>query len=501
MTFKELGLNHFLLRAIEESGYETPTPIQTKAIPHALEGKDVLGLAQTGTGKTASFSLPILQKLYAQRITDKNRPIRALIITPTRELAIQIQENILAYGKHLPLTSTVIFGGVKQGNQVREIRKGVDILVATPGRLLDLMGQGYISLKDINTLVLDEADRMLDMGFINDIKKVLVALPKKKQTMLFSATMPKEVDEIVNSLLVDPIRVQVSPVTQTVDRIEQYVAYVDNINKVNYLVDYIKENTQQSILLFTRTKRGSDKVVKDLNKRGISAQAIHGNKSQMARQIALENFKNYQIQVLVATDIASRGIDINELGYVVNYDIPEVPETYVHRIGRTGRAGLSGIAISLVSFNDIEDFKSIEKHIGKKIDVLKNDKYPLVDRSPKAKRGQKNQGQNIPSEKSPRLKARKAETKAQKQSRAIESRLFSDPKTFGDKKTETKKSKEHYKAKAKRNDGFKGNDWAPSEKKKKEWKPFKETYNTKSPTKAASKGVSKQGSKPRTGKK
>lgn len=493
MTFKDLNLNHFLLRAIEETGYENPTPIQQQAIPHALNGKDVLGLAQTGTGKTASFALPILQKLYMQRVTDKVRPIRALIVTPTRELAIQIQENFEEYGKHLPLSSTVIFGGVKQGNQVRELRKGVDVLIATPGRLLDLIQQGYISLQDVNTFVLDEADRMLDMGFIHDIKKLLALLPKKKQTMLFSATMPKEVNEIVDSLLVDPVRVQVSPVTQTVDKIEQYVAYVDNANKVNYLVDYIHETTQQSILLFTRTKRGSDKVVKDLNKRGISAQAIHGNKSQMARQLALENFKNYEIQVLVATDIASRGIDINELGYVVNYDIPEVPETYVHRIGRTGRAGQSGVAVSLVSFNDIDDFKNIEKHIDKKIPVLKNEKYPLVDRSPKPKPGQRNgQGVRKREEKSPRLVARKAETKAMKQSRAIESRLFSDPNVNLEKASTQKKSKKNYKVKALRDkkDNFKGHDWAPSEKKKKEWKPFKETFNTstKKPSTRPSRG-------------
>lgn len=402
MTFKELGLHHFLLRAIEEIGYDKPTKIQSEALPHALKGHDILGLAQTGSGKTASFALPILQSLYLNRKSSKDKSIRSLILSPTRELAIQIHESFENYGKHLPLSTAVIFGGVKQGNQVREIRKGVDILVATPGRLLDLMGQGIIDISKVEIFVLDEADRMLDMGFIHDIRKVLKSLPRKKQTMLFSATMPKEIKEIVDDLLKDPVQVRVNPVHKTVDSIQQYAVYVDNSNKVDYLVDYIKNTTQESMLLFTRTKRGSDKVVKDLVKRGITAQAIHGNKSQMARTLALENFKNYEVQVLVATDIASRGIDINELGYVINYDMPEVPETYVHRIGRTGRAGKSGVAISLVSFNDIEYFKNIETHTKQKIEVLTNEKYPLVDKSPKAKpkqRPSKKSGDSKPSNK------------------------------------------------------------------------------------------------------
>ena len=428
MLFEDLGLNHYLLRAIEETGYTSPTPIQEKAIPHALEGKDILGLAQTGTGKTASFSLPILQRLYNQRNTEKVRPIRALIVTPTRELAIQIDENITNYSKHIPISSTVIFGGVKQGNQVRELRKGVDILTATPGRLLDLVKQGYVDLSKVQMFVLDEADRMLDMGFIHDVKRILTLLPKQKQTMLFSATMPKEVVAIVDQLLHEPVRVQVSPVTQTVDKIEQYAVYVDNNHKVDFLVDYIRANTSQAMLLFTRTKRGSDKVVKDLKKKGINALAIHGNKSQTARQIALDKFKNYEIQILVATDIASRGIDIQDLGYVINYDIPEVPETYVHRIGRTGRAGNEGISISFVSFNDIDDFKNIEKHIGKKIPVLNNEAYPLVDKSPKARPKQKNMSQKAvrTGEKTDRLKRRKQSSKAMKQSEIIEKRLLSD---------------------------------------------------------------------------
>lgn len=390
MEFRTLGISEPILKALEDHHYTNPTPIQEKAIPAATAGRDILGLAQTGTGKTCAFAVPVLQQLSKNSSKQGKRPIRALVLTPTRELAIQIQESFAAYGKYLPLKSTVIFGGVGQGAQVTQLRNGVDILIATPGRLNDLINQGFIQLNQLEIFILDEADRMLDMGFIHDVKRILKLLPKQKQTMLFSATMPDEIEEIVNHLLVDPIKVAVNPVSSSVDAVEQRVYYVDKAHKIELFRDLFKQaKNRESVLIFTRTKHGADKVVKDLGKQNIRAQAIHGNKSQNARQTALKNFKNRDIQVLVATDIAARGIDISDLNYVVNYDLPEVPETYVHRIGRTGRAGQSGIAIAFCSFQDKPLLKDIEKLIKKKIDVYECADYPMEDFEPKQKKQQR----------------------------------------------------------------------------------------------------------------
>lgn len=385
MEFKNLGINSEILRAIDEQGYTTPTPIQEQSIPKILEGNDILGLAQTGTGKTAAFALPTLQRLSEAKTNKTKKHIRALVLTPTRELGIQIFESFKTYGKYVPLKTTVIFGGVNQTKQISTLRSGVDVLVATPGRLLDLIKQKHIDLSMIEIFVLDEADRMLDMGFIHDIRRVVSLLPKKKQTLFFSATMPKEMEEIVDNLLVNPTQVSVTPVSSTVATVEQFAQYVDQNHKTDLLVKLLKEKAGEQMLVFTRTKHGANKVVKDLLKHDITAQAIHGNKSQNARQLALGNFKANQTQVLVATDIASRGIDIHELSYVVNYDMPDVPETYVHRIGRTGRAGYTGQSISYISFQEIEMLKDVEKLIKKKIKVLANEQYPLIDKSEKKK--------------------------------------------------------------------------------------------------------------------
>ena len=337
MTFQELGLNEPILRALADQGYEQPSPIQAKAIPPALTGRDVLGCAQTGTGKTCAFAAPILQQLSGHKA--QGRPIRALILTPTRELALQIQESFEAYGKYLPLRSTVIFGGVGQAPQVERLKNGVDILVATPGRLGDLYGQKLIDLSRLEIFVLDEADRMLDMGFIHDVRRILGWLPAQKQTLFFSATMPPEVQGLVDSLLHNPARVAVNPISSPVEVIDQKLYYVDRGNKTRLLAALIRELDVKNALVFTRTKHGANKVARELSKYGITAAAIHGNKSQTARQQALADFKSGAVQVLVATDIAARGLDIEELSHVFNYNLPDVPETYVHRIGRTGRAG------------------------------------------------------------------------------------------------------------------------------------------------------------------
>ncbi len=345
MTFEQLGLMPQILSALKEQGYEIPTPIQQGAIPPALKGQDVLGCAQTGTGKTCAFATPILQRL-ARTHRKGPRTIRALILTPTRELALQIEECFEAYGKSLPLRSAVIFGGVGPKPQVDKIKAGLDILVATPGRLLDLHGQGLIDLLDVEIFVLDEADRMLDMGFIHDVRRVLKLLPVKKQTLFFSATMPQEVMELVNELLHGYQRVQVDPVSSPVEVIGQSIYFVDKGNKTKLLAYLIEEKKMEQVLVFSRTKHGANRIAQDLSKRGIKAAAIHGNKSQTARQAALADFKAGKLTALVATDIAARGIDIDELKWVVNYDLPEVPETYIHRIGRTGRAGRDGTALS-----------------------------------------------------------------------------------------------------------------------------------------------------------
>ena len=373
MTFQELGLKAPILKALAEQGYESPSPIQEKAIPPALAGKDVLGCAQTGTGKTCAFAAPILHRLSDRR----GKGIRALILTPTRELALQIQENIVAYSRHLPLRSAVIFGGVGQNPQVEQLKKGVDILVATPGRLGDLYNQKFVDLSGLEVFVLDEADRMLDMGFIHDVRRILSWLPKKKQTLFFSATMPPEVQGLVDSLLVDPVKVAVDPVSSPVEVIDQQLYYVDRGNKTKLLATLILSPDVKNALVFTRTKHGANKVAGDLIKAGIAAAAIHGNKSQTARQQALADFKSGQIRALVATDIAARGLDIEELSHVFNYNLPDVPETYVHRIGRTGRAGHGGTAVSFCDCNEREELKAIQKLLGRAIPVVEDHPWPM----------------------------------------------------------------------------------------------------------------------------
>jgi ATP-dependent RNA helicase RhlE len=370
MTFSELKLSKPLLMALDKKGYNTPTPIQEQAIPHILEGKDIFGCAQTGTGKTAAFALPLLQLMDRTKSTAPQRVIRTLVLAPTRELALQISDNFKQYSNQLPLSHTTIFGGVSQNNQVKDLRRGVDTLIATPGRLLDLMQQGFIKLDKIEFFVLDEADRMLDMGFINDIKKVIAKLPAKKQTLFFSATAAPDIMKLANTLLKNPVHVSVTPVSSTATLVEQSVYYVAKENKRSLLKYVLKNGNIEHALVFTRTKRGADKVAKELNTNGIKAEAIHGNKSQGARERALKGFKNRSIRVLVATDIASRGIDVDKLSHVINYEIPEVAETYVHRIGRTGRAGSSGVAVSFCTNEEKPYLKDINKLIRKDIPVV-----------------------------------------------------------------------------------------------------------------------------------
>lgn len=379
MLFKELNLISPILKALESEWYESPTPIQAQAIPHILEGRDVLGSAQTGTGKTAAFAIPTLQILSRERETShvSARTIKSLILTPTRELAIQIEESFTSYGKNLSLRHAVIFGWVNQHSQVNKLKAWVDILVATPGRLLDLMNQGFVDLKKVEIFILDEADRMLNMWFINDVKKVLAKLPSKKQTLFFSATMPKEILSLANSILVNPVKVEVAPVSSTADTVKQSVYFVSKQDKKHLLVDILKNPALSSVLVFTRTKHWADKVVKDLEKAGIVSEAIHWNKSQNARQRALWNFKSWTTRVLVATDIAARGIDIDDLAYVINYDLSNERETYVHRIWRTGRAGLNGTAMSFCDQEEFEYLKDIERLISRKIDVVENHPFAL----------------------------------------------------------------------------------------------------------------------------
>lgn len=370
MTFENLNLVEPILKALQEEGYETPTPIQGEAIPIVLSGKDLLGCAQTGTGKTAAFSIPIIQKLFIGGRGRGRREIKALVLTPTRELAIQIGESFQAYGRYTGVRHVVIFGGVSQVPQVEALQKGVDILIATPGRLLDLVGQGLLDLRTLEYFVLDEADRMLDMGFIHDIKRILPLLPHQRQTLFFSATMPQEIAKLADTILSHPEKVEVTPPASTVDMIEQCVYYVEKADKKGLLIELLKNPEIESALVFSRTKYGADKIARFLNKAGILSDAIHGEKSQTARQRALSNFKEHRIKVLVATDIAARGIDVEELACVVNNDLPEVPETYVHRIGRTGRAGRSGVAVSFCSSEEMPLLKDIQKLIGKKIPVV-----------------------------------------------------------------------------------------------------------------------------------
>ena len=384
MNFDQLGLIEPILRALQEEGYSKPTPIQAEAIPALLEKRDLLGCAQTGTGKTAAFAIPILQHMENFRKENpgafQNRhrkEIMGLILTPTRELAIQIEESFRAYGRHLPLKHLVIFGGVSQHAQTEGLKKGIDILVATPGRLLDLINQGFISLSHIKFFVLDEADRMLDMGFVHDVKKVIARLPEQRQSLFFSATMPPEIVSLANSILNKPVKVEVTPVSSTADTIDQVVYLVDKIDKKSLLNHILKDKAIQRALVFTRTKHGADAVVRHLEKSGVKAAAIHGNKSQNARQKALGDFKASLIRVLVATDIAARGIDVDDLSHVINFELPNVPETYVHRIGRTGRAGAAGRAISFCDEEEKEFLRDIQKLIGKKVPIKSEHPYPL----------------------------------------------------------------------------------------------------------------------------
>lgn len=381
-TFQSLQLIQPIMRALEEEGYTQPTPIQQQAIPEVLNGRDLLGCAQTGTGKTAAFSIPMLQ-LLQQSGPGKHRIIRGLVITPTRELAIQIHESLNAYGRYLPIKHAVIFGGVSQVPQVQQLKNGVDILVATPGRLLDLMHQGYIALDGIRFFVLDEADRMLDMGFIHDVRKVIAVLPKQRQSLFFSATMPPVIQQLAETILRNPAEVKVNPVSSTVEIIQQELFHVDKGNKPKLLLHLLDSKKIPTVLVFTRTKYGADKLVKVLLHQGIKSEAIHGNKAQQARQRALSNFKAGTTRVLVATDIAARGIDVDDLQYVINYEITNVPETYVHRIGRTGRAGASGTAYSFCDEEELAYVRDIEKLTKQQIPVNNQHPFPASFDIPK----------------------------------------------------------------------------------------------------------------------
>ncbi|TWI85032.1 ATP-dependent RNA helicase RhlE [Lacibacter cauensis] len=380
MLFSELQLIEPVLQALSKEGYSSPTPIQQKAIPPILQRSDLLGCAQTGTGKTAAFTIPVLQLMHQQQqeTARKHAQLQTLILTPTRELAIQIGESVKAYGHFLNLRHQVIFGGVPQFSQVQAIKRGVDILIATPGRLLDLMQQGHINLSTIQFFVLDEADRMLDMGFVQDVRRIIAKLPAKRQTLFFSATMPTEIQQLANMLLTNPVKVEVTPVSSTAEMITQSVYFVEKQNKLSLLVKLLEDTSIESLLVFTQMKHAADKLARQLNNHGIRTEAIHGNKSQNARQAALNNFKKRKTRVLVATDIAARGIDIDELTHVLNYELPNVPETYVHRIGRTGRAGASGVAFSFCDWSEKTFLTDIQKLIKKQIPVVKDHAYDIV---------------------------------------------------------------------------------------------------------------------------
>ncbi len=395
-----MGLISPILQALQEEGYSSPTPIQAQAIPQILGEKDLLGCAQTGTGKTAAFAIPILQLLEKNRLDaykkgSPNNGIKVLILTPTRELAIQIGDSFMAYGRHLKFKQSVIFGGVNQHSQVLALQRGVDIVIATPGRLLDLMNQGYVNLNTLTTFVLDEADRMLDMGFVHDVKRIITKIPAKRQTLFFSATMPSDIQQLANSILTNPAIVQVSPVSSTADTIEQKLYYVDKNNKKDLLFHLLKDPAINSALVFTRTKHGANKVAEHLVKMGIETQAIHGNKSQNARQEALNNFKSGKNRVLVATDIASRGIDIDELSHVINFELPNIPETYVHRIGRTGRAGFNGIAFSFCDPEEKEFLRDIHKVIGKQIPLVSEHPFAMDPSTPSVPPPKQNSNQQF----------------------------------------------------------------------------------------------------------
>ncbi|HUS27032.1 MAG TPA: DEAD/DEAH box helicase [Kofleriaceae bacterium] len=399
MQFVELGLIPPIAQAVAGQGYETPTPIQAQAIPHVLAGRDLLGLAQTGTGKTAAFALPILQRLAHISPGRGHRHIRCLVLTPTRELASQITESFTTYGKHLPLRTTVIFGGVGMESQKQALRNGIDILVATPGRLLDLAGQGLVDLKSLEVFVLDEADRMLDMGFIHDVKRVIGLLPSRRQTLFFSATMPREAQELADRLLYKPETVAVTPPSTTAERVEQEAFLVEKADKRALLVEVLRDRSMKRVLVFSRTKHGANRIAEHLEKAGIGAEAIHGNKSQNARERALANFKAGKIRVLVATDIAARGIDIDDVTHVLNFDVPEVPETYVHRIGRTARAGASGMAMTFIEQDEREDWRNIIKLTRQDIPIVEG--HPYQSRIPMNAPLPKSNGASRPQGRSP----------------------------------------------------------------------------------------------------
>ncbi|PDH48613.1 MAG: DEAD/DEAH box helicase [Bacteroidetes bacterium MED-G21] len=442
MTFKDLGIIEPILKALEAEGYTHPTPIQEQSIPILLNRKDLLGCAQTGTGKTAAFSIPIIQHIHNSKIHVKGRrKITALIVTPTRELAIQIDENCTKYSRFTHVNNTVIFGGVKQGPQTNALRNGIDILVATPGRLLDLMNQGYISLKDIKHCVLDEADHMLDMGFIHDIRKIIAALPDKRQSLFFSATMPQSIVKLSHSILGNPEKVTIKPKQATAEKVEQALYYLSKKSKTKLLTHIIQENDIDSVLVFSRTKHGANKIVKQLGKVQIKAEAIHGNKSQGARQRALDNFKNRDTRVLIATDIAARGIDIDELELVINYDLPNIPETYVHRIGRTGRAKKSGLAISFCNIEERAYLKDIQKLIDQKIPVVT--KHPFADEveemptKKKPTRGQRNFNKPLKRTKDSDNKANRSKDKRERNKN--NSNNNNEIRTFGESKNQNTK--------------------------------------------------------------
>jgi len=405
MTFETLGLIEPILKALDAEGYTKPTPIQEQSIPILLKGKDLLGCAQTGTGKTAAFAIPILQHLYLNKQSNNGkRKVKALIVTPTRELALQIGESFTTYGKFTGIKNTVIFGGVKQLTQTQALQRGVDVLVATPGRLLDLIDQGYISLRDVEYSVLDEADHMLDMGFVHDIRKIIRKLPSKRQSLFFSATMPTEILALSEQILGNPEKVTINPEQTTAEKVEQAVYYVSKSNKAKLLTHLLQTEVFGSTLVFSRTKHGADRIVRLLGKAQIKAAAIHGNKSQAARQRALENFKNGEVSILVATDIAARGIDVEELSHVINYDLPNIPETYIHRIGRTGRASLSGIALSFCDGEERPYLKDIQKLIGQEIPIIED--QPFED-----------DGTFVPSKKQPQ-QHRRPQSRSSKTSRS-----------------------------------------------------------------------------------
>ncbi|RYZ87090.1 MAG: DEAD/DEAH box helicase [Proteobacteria bacterium] len=392
MTFQDLNLSKSILTAVSEEGYTSPTPIQQQAIPIVLEGRDIVGCAQTGTGKTAAFAIPIIHNLHRLgNSSSRHKVIRTLVVTPTRELAIQIGESFDTYGRYTNLRQLTIFGGVSQVSQVDQLKRGVDILIATPGRLLDLHKQGFIDLDHLHVLVLDEADQMLDMGFINDVKKIVKLTPDNRQTLLFSATMPMQIRELAEMFLRDPASVQVAPVSSTAERVEQRIYFVDKSDKRNLLYHLIRNEKLEHVLVFSRTKHGADNVVRSLRKKGVAAEAIHGDKSQNARQRVLDAFKNHEVGVLVATDIAARGIDIEQLPFVINFDLPNIPETYVHRIGRTGRAGKEGIAISFCGRDEAPYWKDIVKLTKIDAKVIEDHPYPWKEGEPDAAKDEKPQ--------------------------------------------------------------------------------------------------------------